>query len=366
MGLARLGYSVPLKSDDRRGARALTTGRPWAFEALYRLYFEQVRDFCRRRLVNSADAEDAAHEAFLKAWGASARFLPGERIWPWLATIAANVCTDMNRRRERMVPHDEEDRPALDSTEEEAFRRLRIGIVREAVAQLPQRYRSHVYMRDYDGWSYEAMARFSGTTVSSVKSTLMRARRALETSLRKIAKSRGIWPLPALTPVMRPGLLLRLRRRVAALRGRTTWLGARSCAPGSWETPVATVLIATVVATAGLLIGSSPIARDSGPGKEARGPASSRVTIYSGDKQARTSIVKAGVTAPAANSNSSPIRLTAAIHRSSDGKRTTLRGKISARLGDDYSNQDAVLDIYCDAGLAAATACAAVDAVPST
>jgi RNA polymerase sigma factor (sigma-70 family) len=46
---------------------------------------------------NAADAEDAAQEAFVKAWRALARFRTGEPLRPWLLTIVANEAR--NRRR---------------------------------------------------------------------------------------------------------------------------------------------------------------------------------------------------------------------------------------------------------------------------
>src|SRR5688500_13209149 len=46
---------------------------------------------------NAADAEDAAQEAFVKAWRALPRFRAGEPVRPWLLTIVANEAR--NRRR---------------------------------------------------------------------------------------------------------------------------------------------------------------------------------------------------------------------------------------------------------------------------
>jgi RNA polymerase sigma factor (sigma-70 family) len=87
-------------------ARALTEG-----ELLARAkggdadaYAELVRahqDVAFRTAVlitqNAADAEDAAQEAFVKAWGALGRFREGAPLRPWLLTIVANEAR--NRRR---------------------------------------------------------------------------------------------------------------------------------------------------------------------------------------------------------------------------------------------------------------------------
>jgi RNA polymerase sigma-70 factor (ECF subfamily) len=46
---------------------------------------------------DAAEAEEAAQDAFVKAWRALARFRPGEPLRPWLLTIVANEAR--NRRR---------------------------------------------------------------------------------------------------------------------------------------------------------------------------------------------------------------------------------------------------------------------------
>ena len=87
-------------------------GRPRTEEELVTLarggdadaYSQLVRDhqqlaFRTAMLItrNAADAEDAAQEAFVKAWRALPRFREGQPLRPWLLTIVANEAR--NRRR---------------------------------------------------------------------------------------------------------------------------------------------------------------------------------------------------------------------------------------------------------------------------
>jgi RNA polymerase sigma factor (sigma-70 family) len=53
-------------------------------------------------LRNPDDAEDAAHEVFLRAIGPSQLRSAGEEITPWLLTVARNHCLDVLRRRQRL------------------------------------------------------------------------------------------------------------------------------------------------------------------------------------------------------------------------------------------------------------------------
>jgi RNA polymerase sigma factor (sigma-70 family) len=68
-----------------------------AYEELVRMH--QGIAFRTAYLIagSSSDAEEAAHDAFVKAFGALGRFRRGEPFRPWLLTIVANEAR--NRRR---------------------------------------------------------------------------------------------------------------------------------------------------------------------------------------------------------------------------------------------------------------------------
>ncbi|MDP9071207.1 MAG: sigma-70 family RNA polymerase sigma factor, partial [Actinomycetota bacterium] len=203
-------YQLPLPVDERRVVESGTSGHPDSLDLLYRSYAPALRAFCEARLGDPATAEDAAHEAILKAHAGLSRFRSGAPVWPWLATIAARVCCDMRRARWRAAaaPGVEELTPGPD---QEVDRRITIGIVHDAMRALPERYRTHLYRRDYEGWSYEEIAEADGTSVGTVRSVLLRARRALKAKVADVAASRGQWPLPALVPAA----WARLRARLA-------------------------------------------------------------------------------------------------------------------------------------------------------
>jgi RNA polymerase sigma-70 factor, ECF subfamily len=182
------------------------------FDQLYRRYAADLRRFCRRRLGNDAEADDACHEAMLRAHRALPAFRSGARVWPWLATIAANVCTDMLRaRRCTSLETHGEDRSDATDLHDEVMGRLRRQLVDEALDGLPDRYRRPIHLFDLEGWSYEQIAELDGSSVGAVRGNLHRGRQALRERVQQVARQRGIWPLPAIIP-------LRWRDKVAALR----------------------------------------------------------------------------------------------------------------------------------------------------
>lgn len=192
------------------GASTLQEGED-PFEQLYRLYAADLRRFCHRRLGSAAEADDACHEAMIRALRALPAFRTGARVWPWLATIAANVCTDMLRTRRFRALDDRDGDDDAPDVHDEVMTRLRQELVGDALDGLPDRYRRTIYLCDLEGWSYEEIAEADGTTVAAVRGTLHRGRRALRERVQQVARQKGIWPLPAAVP-------LRWRDRVASLR----------------------------------------------------------------------------------------------------------------------------------------------------
>jgi RNA polymerase sigma-70 factor (ECF subfamily) len=86
-------------SDDQeeRAQVALAKRDPQAFAPLYARYFDAVYRYSFRRLRNSALAEDATSQIFLKALAALPNHLGGS-FRSWLFSIARNVVIDMARQ----------------------------------------------------------------------------------------------------------------------------------------------------------------------------------------------------------------------------------------------------------------------------
>ena len=70
-----------------------------AFTEIYRQHATPVYRFCLTLTGNPADAEDAAAEAFAKAFIAFSR-RPPDDVHSWLFRIARNVVVDQHRRRQ--------------------------------------------------------------------------------------------------------------------------------------------------------------------------------------------------------------------------------------------------------------------------
>jgi RNA polymerase sigma-70 factor (ECF subfamily) len=158
-----------------------------AFSCLVDTYQKPVYNLCYRVLGNPHDAEEAAQEAFVRAYTRLESYDPARPFKTWLFSIAHHYCIDRLRRR-RLIWVSLDDEPALDAAawrspaptpEEIVVRRELDAGIQALLATLPARDRSMVVMRYWYDLSYEEIAEATATTVSAVKSRLHRARGAL-------------------------------------------------------------------------------------------------------------------------------------------------------------------------------------------
>ena len=172
-----------------------------AFGQLIEAYQGPVYNLAYRMLGNSGEAEEAAQEAFIRAYTRLDSYDPAHKFSTWLLSITSNFCIDQIRKRravllsidEPLPPH-----PALHSDnskgpEAEYIAQEREQLVQGLMSELPEEYRQAVVLRYWYDMSYEEIADAQETTVSAVKSRLFRARRILADA----SLARGMVPTAA-------------------------------------------------------------------------------------------------------------------------------------------------------------------------
>jgi len=183
------------------------SGDKCAFSKLVEAYQTPVYNLCYRVLGNPHDAEEAAQEAFLRAYTRFGSYDSARSFKTWLLSIAHHYCIDRLRRR-RLTWLSLDDEPALDTAmwrstaptpEEVVMRRERDGDVQALLNALPLKDRSALVMRYWNDLSYEEIAAATDTTVSAVKSRLHRARETLavevsEPGSPRSARAARVWP----------------------------------------------------------------------------------------------------------------------------------------------------------------------------
>jgi len=189
-------------NDDSLWVQRTLAGDPQAFGELVQRYERDAFNLAYRMLNDRGEAEDAAQEAFLRAYANLDHYDMTRPFKTWLLSITSNHCIDRIRRRrltwlsleEPLPPH-----PALTSDipgpEEATLMNERNVLVQELLDELSPDYRLAVVLRYWYDLSYSEIAEMLDTTESAVKSRLFRARQTLAERL----ESR---PVSALDPAL--------------------------------------------------------------------------------------------------------------------------------------------------------------------
>jgi RNA polymerase sigma-70 factor, ECF subfamily len=146
-------------------------------------HLDEVYTLARYLLRNTADAEDAVQECYLRALKHFSTFRGGA-IRPWLFAILRNVCHSTYTRRpfsdqetgDGEVPMWSEAQP---TPEAELLRRRDDETVRQMVSELPDQFREAIVLREINDLSYLEIADIIGAPVGTVMSRLARARALL-------------------------------------------------------------------------------------------------------------------------------------------------------------------------------------------
>jgi len=77
------------------------SGNQRAFGELYERLAPRVRRLVQRRVFREHERDDLVQQTFMQLHASRASYRAGERLWPWVCTIALNLCRDYGRRHQR-------------------------------------------------------------------------------------------------------------------------------------------------------------------------------------------------------------------------------------------------------------------------
>ncbi|WP_274364524.1 RNA polymerase sigma factor [Paenibacillus thermotolerans] len=177
---------------DSQLIREIKDGNVQLYQELVSRYERKILLFIFHMLKNSRMehmAEDMCQETFYKAYRSLHSFREIEASFStWLYTIARNtVLSELRKGRNGNVYLEDTAHvpltPPETMPEQTVLRSEKVNMVREAINSLPEKQRSALILREYDGLDYQEIAGILGQTVSSVKSLLFRARASVKTQL---------------------------------------------------------------------------------------------------------------------------------------------------------------------------------------
>ena len=188
---------------DAQLAKEAARGNRAAFAELVKKHQGTVFRIALRILKSDPEANDAAQEAFLKAFKNLSSFDAERPFAPWLYRIARNQALDVARRAgsspeelERADREDEDEgvgavgRDVADPEAADALTLLEGAEAKRAIAAalaaLDPKYREVIELYHYEGLTYDEIAGTIGTPIGTVMTRIFRARGKLAEALRTL------------------------------------------------------------------------------------------------------------------------------------------------------------------------------------
>ena len=160
--------------------KAAVNGDADGFTELCRRYYPAMVAIAHSILGDRHLAEDAAQQAFAKAAVKLPQLRKESRFAGWLAVICRNIAKEMARRTENLHTTDDLSMIAAESGDDDTTE-----AVTEAMSRLSNSAREIIFLRYYDGMSYEQISAVLGISEQAINGRLRRAKKKMADYLQR-------------------------------------------------------------------------------------------------------------------------------------------------------------------------------------
>lgn len=195
--------ALPWGRDEAELLSELQAGSETAFDWLVTHYHAPVYNLILGMLGDASVAADGTQEVFLKAFRGIRGFRHGSSLKTWLYRIAIREALNYKRWFKRHLQknisidaepeeghgHIEIEDLCASPFEQLATREMQL-VVQSALYRVPHVFRIAVILRDLEGFSYEEVAEVLECGIGTVKSRILRGRRALKEILEPLLSDR--------------------------------------------------------------------------------------------------------------------------------------------------------------------------------
>ena len=179
-----INASVCIGSSELDLIASARKGDRQAFSELVKIHRDGVVNVVYRMCGDPELAEEAAQEAFIRAWKNLSKYQEQYLFRNWLYRIAMNVALDTLRVEKKNVSLDELPLASSSDLPETILeKKERLTRVRESIHALPVNCRAVLILREYEGLSYREISATLDIPIGTVMSRLNYARNQLRQSL---------------------------------------------------------------------------------------------------------------------------------------------------------------------------------------
>lgn len=160
-------------------------------EAQYIEFVNSLHDtvyrLARSIITSDAEAEDIVQDVFERVWRTRDTVLQSQYPRAYVCRMAHNLAIDRQRARQRaqsfMIAEDSS--PIADGDSETTTKDM-AALTRKLIAQLPEKQRLAIHMRDIEGYEMDEIANLLESDEASVRVNISRARKSIREQLIKI------------------------------------------------------------------------------------------------------------------------------------------------------------------------------------
>lgn len=157
------------------------------FTELYQRYATRIHAYCYRILTNPEEAEDAFQETFLRFHKAIKAGGAMTNVSGLLFTIAKNLCINQKKKNIRWAS-DTIEHDTLDSYDESYEKRELLELIAASLELIKADYREAFVLREYNGFSYDEIAKMLDISVPTAKIRVFRAKEKIRKVLEPYLK----------------------------------------------------------------------------------------------------------------------------------------------------------------------------------
>ena len=143
-----------------------------------------------RITLNRVEAEDIVQDTLIKVWDRRFEWESIDSIEAFSLTVCRNLSLDRLRKKENSNDSLEDvnisEPVASSNPQDRMIQEDRVSLVRQIIDSLPEKQRSCMQLRDFEGKSYKEIAQVLGITEEQVKVNIFRARQMVKQKYLKL------------------------------------------------------------------------------------------------------------------------------------------------------------------------------------
>ncbi|KDE39568.1 MAG: RNA polymerase sigma factor RpoE [Nitrincola lacisaponensis] len=172
-----------------------------AFDLLVKKYQHKIIGLISRYIYDHHEAMDVAQEAFIKAYRALPNFRGDSAFYTWLYRIAINTAKNHLVARGRRPPdtdvdaedaqyfESDSDLRDIENPENALYKDELERVINQVLDRLPEDLRVALTLREFEGLSYEEIAKVMDCPVGTVRSRIFRAREAIDNEIAPLLRN---------------------------------------------------------------------------------------------------------------------------------------------------------------------------------